>query len=76
MIDFPPNGPTVSTPDGFEPVRPTHPVSTPLGQKMSNPLLIVVAWLVVAVPLAWGVTQTVKTSMALFHPPQNVSSAN
>ena len=75
MIDFPPNGPPAARPDRFEPVRSTHAVSAPVERPSSNPILILVAWLVVAVPLAWGVTQTVKTSMALFHPPQQVSSA-
>jgi hypothetical protein len=40
----------------------------------SNPVLILVAWAVVAVPLAWGVTQTVKTSLALFNAPPQAHS--
>lgn len=74
MIDFPPNGPPASTPDDFEPLRPTQAVSAPVEKKTRNPILILVAWVVVAAPLAWGVTQTVKTSMALFHPPVQVQS--
>ena len=29
--------------------------------------LLIFAWLFVGIPLAWGVTQTVIKSMALFH---------
>jgi len=29
--------------------------------------LLLFAWLYVGVPLAWGVTQTIMKSMALFH---------
>jgi hypothetical protein len=32
-------------------------------------LLLIVAWLVVLIPAAWGVTQTVKRSMDLFTSP-------
>ena len=38
---------------------PTH--------RKTNPLLIALAWTVVAVPLAWGVSQTVMKSLPLFH---------
>jgi hypothetical protein len=31
-----------------------------------NALLLVISWLWVGVPLAWGVLQTLRTSMALF----------
>jgi hypothetical protein len=31
-----------------------------------NPLLLVVSWLWVGVPLAWGVLETLRTSLALF----------
>jgi hypothetical protein len=31
-----------------------------------NTLLLIVSWLWVGVPLAWGVLQTLRTSMALF----------
>jgi hypothetical protein len=31
-----------------------------------NTLLLVVSWLWVGVPLAWGVLETLRTSMALF----------
>ena len=30
---------------------------------------LVVAWLIVAIPAAWGVAQTVRQSMKLFLPP-------
>jgi hypothetical protein len=32
----------------------------------SNPLVLVLAWLVVSLPLLWGVGQTIKKSLALF----------
>ena len=32
----------------------------------SSPLALVLAWLVVGIPLAWGVSQTIIKSMALF----------
>jgi hypothetical protein len=35
------------------------------GEKTS-PLLLAAAWIVVAIPLAWGVYQTVVKSMPLF----------
>jgi hypothetical protein len=31
-----------------------------------NTLLLVVSWLWVGIPLAWGVLETLRTSMALF----------
>jgi hypothetical protein len=31
-----------------------------------NVLLLVVSWLWVGIPLAWGVLETLRTSMALF----------
>jgi hypothetical protein len=31
-----------------------------------NRLLLVISWLWVGVPLAWGVLQTLRTSLALF----------
>ena len=45
------------------------------GGRATNPLLIVLAWAVVGVPLAWGVTQTVKTSLALFRSPPPAAAA-
>jgi hypothetical protein len=33
----------------------------------SSPIAIALAWLVVGLPLAWGVAQTIVKSMALFH---------
>ena len=35
--------------------------------KKSTPIAIAFAWLFVGIPLAWGVMETVKKSMALFH---------
>ena len=32
----------------------------------SNPLVIAAAWLAVAIPLLWGVAQTIKKALALF----------
>lgn len=34
--------------------------------RQTSPILIAVAWLVVGVPLAWGISQTVIKSMPLF----------
>ena len=36
-------------------------------QQGSSSVAIAVAWLVVGVPLLWGVWETVKKSLALFH---------
>lgn len=35
----------------------------------SSPLVLAVAWLIVGVPAAWGVTQTIKQSLKLFAAP-------
>jgi hypothetical protein len=35
--------------------------------RTGNTLLLIVSWLWVGVPLAWGVLQTLRTSLALFH---------
>jgi hypothetical protein len=35
-------------------------------EKRTSPLLLAAAWTVVAIPLAWGVYQTVKKSIPLF----------
>lgn len=43
-------------PPDHEPARKTSVIS------------IALAWLVVCVPAAWGVSQTVRTSMKLLHP--------
>ena len=32
----------------------------------SSPLLLLVSWLVVGLPLAWGIIETLKKAMALF----------
>ena len=41
----------------------------------SSRLLLVVAWLIVGIPAAWGVTQTAKRSMDLFKSPPPSPSA-
>ncbi len=33
----------------------------------TNPAALVVSWLVVALPLAWGLSQTIKKALALFN---------
>jgi len=33
----------------------------------TSPATIAVAWLIVGVPLLWGVLETLKKSLALFH---------
>lgn len=33
----------------------------------SNPLLTVLFWLYVGIPLAWGIWSTLQKAMALFH---------
>jgi hypothetical protein len=40
--------------------------STTQTSKAGNPLAVAVAWLLVGVPLAWGVSQTFIKSLALF----------
>jgi hypothetical protein len=42
---------------GDRPMEETH---------RSSPITIALAWLVVGIPLAWGVSQTLIKSMALF----------
>ena len=39
---------------------------TPQAEKGGNTLLLIVSWLWVGVPLAWGVLETLWTSMALW----------
>ena len=36
-------------------------------QAASSPVLLIVSWLVVGLPLAWGIIETLKKSLALFH---------
>ena len=41
----------------------------------TSPLLLIVAWLVVGIPAAWGVSQTVIRSLDLFKsPPASVTT--
>ena len=44
-----------AAPDSAEPTTP------------SNPLILILAWLAVGAPLLWGVAQTFKKALALFH---------
>ncbi len=39
----------------------------PTEKSTTSPLLILLAWLFVGIPLAWGVSQTLLKSLALFH---------
>jgi hypothetical protein len=45
----------------------TPPAPSSLERSPSSPGLLIFSWLFVGVPLAWGVTQTLIKSMALFH---------
>ncbi len=53
----------------------SHPVEThdspqdPSGTPTTPGFLIALAWLFVGIPGAWGVSQTVSKSMALFNAP-------
>lgn len=35
--------------------------------KASSPVTLALAWLAVGIPLIWGVAQTIKKALALFH---------
>jgi hypothetical protein len=37
----------------------------------NSPLLVVAAWMVVAIPALWGISMTVRTSVKLFQPTVN-----
>ena len=37
------------------------------GSRKSNQIALVLAWLAVGLPLAWGVAQTLMKSLALFN---------
>jgi len=37
-------------------------------EKKTSPLLLALAWLVVMIPLGWGVSKSVKKSLPLFAP--------
>jgi len=39
----------------------------PESTKSTHPLLLLLFWLYVAIPLCWGVWSTVKKAMALFY---------
>jgi len=41
-------------------------MNTNVGTKSSNKLLMAIFWLYVLVPLAWGVTNTLRQAMKLF----------
>jgi hypothetical protein len=36
-------------------------------EQRSSPLILVIAWLVVSLPLGWGVYESVKKSLPLFY---------
>jgi hypothetical protein len=40
-----------------------------LAPKKTSPLAVALAWVVVTIPLGWGVYQSVTKSLPLFHPP-------
>jgi hypothetical protein len=35
--------------------------------KRSNPIVVILFWAYVIIPLAWGVSSTMQKAMALFH---------
>ena len=45
----------------------TNTSSDTTPQAASSPGLLLVSWLVVGLPLAWGIIETLKKSLALFH---------
>ncbi len=45
------------------------------GKPVSSPALLAFSWLVVLIPLAWGVYNTVKTSSNLFISPAPAQAA-
>ena len=48
----------------------TDPTAAPSARAPnSSPALVAAAWLVVCLPAAWGVYQTIKKSIPLFRPP-------
>ena len=48
-------------------MRPTiHGVAPMAETGKSSPIALVLAWLAVGIPLAWGVSQTLIKSLALF----------
>jgi len=50
------------------------PASTP--RTVSSPAMLAIAWLLVGVPLAWGVLQTLRQSANLFRAPAQTNSAS
>ena len=48
---------------------PAGRAAPPAAPHRTSPLLVAVAWLVVGVPAAWGVSQTVMRSLDLFRSP-------
>ena len=41
----------------------------------SQTLLVAIAWLIVILPTAWGLSYTVKNAMKLFHPQPAVTAS-
>jgi hypothetical protein len=40
---------------------------TPTAEPAGNVMILILAWMVVGLPLLWGVAQTFKKTLALFH---------
>jgi hypothetical protein len=40
---------------------------TVAGQEKTSTVALIIAWLIVGIPLLWGVGETFKKSLALFH---------
>ena len=47
----------------------------PAQEKRNSPVVLIVAWLIVGLPGAWGVEQTLYKSLDLFRAPAAVPSA-
>ncbi len=41
-------------------------MTDPIAVKKSSPLTLIIAWLWVGAPLAWGISQTFQKALALF----------
>ncbi|NMM26200.1 MAG: oxalate:formate antiporter [Glaciimonas sp.] len=46
-------------------MQSSHPPSS--NGNRTNPFIVVLFWLYVGIPLAWGVSSTLQKAMALFH---------
>lgn len=45
-----------------------------MSEQKSSPALVLAAWVVVSVPLGWGVYKTAVNAVKLFHPPAAVAA--